>query len=85
MFIRFKNIPPNEISGVYDGDCGRIRDEKGVSCYHCIEEQGAYKIIIPSLCNGVLFDLINFIEDFKRKEFPVFLIVPNKILLFLLE
>ena len=33
FFIRFKNIPENEISGVYDGDCGKIRDELGVSCY----------------------------------------------------
>ena len=33
MYIRFKNIPDNEISGVYDGDLGKIRNELGVCCY----------------------------------------------------
>lgn len=78
-FIRFKEIPPNETSGVYDGDLGKIRDEDGVSCYECFKENDTYKIIIPSLCIGALFDMINFIESFNSKKIPVYLVKGNKV------
>lgn len=79
MYIRFKNIPPNEISGVYDGDLGKIRNELGVSCYECYKIDNVYKIILPSLDLGCLYDLINFIESHVDNEIPVYLIDGDKV------
>jgi hypothetical protein len=78
-FIRFKNIPPNERSGIYDGDLGKIREEIGVSCYDFIEIDGNYKIIIPSISSGVFFDLSSFINDFKNNKIPAFIIEADQI------
>jgi len=80
LFIRFKDIPPNEVSGVYDGDCGKIRDEEGVSCYEfIIDNQGIYRIILPSLTSGALYDLSSFIEEFESKRIPAYLISAEKV------
>jgi len=80
LFIRFKDIPPNEVSGVYDGDCGKIRDEQGVSCYEfIIDNQGIYRIVLPSLSLGVLYDLCSFIEQLERKDIPAYLISAEKV------
>jgi len=75
-YIRFKNIPDNKKSGIYDGDLGKVGEEAGLSCYECIkDENNYYKIIIPSLEVGCLYDLIGFIED----KCPIYLIQGNKI------
>lgn len=77
MYIRFKNIPKNEISGVYDGDLGKIRDEDGVSCYEAFKVKNIYQIILPSLSEGCLYDLLRFIEDAKNNKIPIYLIEGN--------
>lgn len=77
MYIRFKDIPKNEISGVYDGDCGKIRDEVGVSCYEAVKDKDIYRIILPSLDTGVFHDLMFFIEDAKNGEIPIYLVEGN--------
>jgi len=74
MYIRFKDIPNNELSGVYDGDLGKIREEIGVSCYKAIKFNNTYKIILPSLTEGCLYDLLGFIRDCRNDEIPVYLI-----------
>jgi len=66
FFIRFKNIPENEISGVYDGDCGKIRDEN-------------YNIILSSISTGFLHDLCWFLNDFKDGKIPAYLIEAEQI------
>lgn len=74
-YIRFKDIPKNERSGVYDGDLGMIREEAGVSVFECIEDNsGCFRIVLPSMDSGPLYDLVNFIEDFKEKKIPCYLV-----------
>lgn len=79
LFIRFKDIPENEISGVYDGDCGKIRDEIGVSCYECIRKGKNYNIIISSTSFGFVSDLAWFINDFEEGKIPAYLIEAEQI------
>lgn len=74
QYIRFKDIPENEVSGVYDGDLGRIRDEAGVCCFDFIKVDDFYKIILPSFSTGGLFDLINFIDKVKYDKIPIYLV-----------
>lgn len=73
-FIRFKDIPENEISGIYDGDLGKIGEELGVSCYNITKKEDFYKIIIPSLSEGAIYDLLYFIQCAKSGEFPIYLV-----------
>jgi len=73
-YIRFKDIPPNERSSVHDGDLGVVAREEGVSCYECIEHEGVFKIVVPSLCNGVLFDLSGFLYRLEKGETPCYLV-----------
>ena len=79
LYIRFKNIPENEISGVYDGDCGRIRDELGVSCYEFIEREGNYNIILSSINTGFLNDLCGFVDRFEMGEISAYLIEAEQV------
>jgi len=72
IFIRFKDIPEDEISGVYDGDNGKIRDESGVCCFECIERDGSYRIILPSVSDGPFQDLRNFMSS--HKNYPIYLV-----------
>ena len=68
LYIRFKDIPEDEISRIHDGDLGCVGEELGVSCYECIKEENYFKIVLPSLDDGVLYDLMNF------KKYPSYLI-----------
>lgn len=79
MYIRFKDIPEGEVSGVHDGDLGKIRDEAGVSCYECVKQEEFYKIILPSMEEGCLYDLIGFMNDFEREEIPAYLIIAKQV------
>ena len=79
FFIRFKNIPENEISGVYDGDCGKIRDELGTSCYQFIKQDENYNIILSSISTGFLHDLCWFLGDFESGKIPCYLIEAEQV------
>ena len=79
FFIRFKNIPENEISGVYDGDCGKIRDELGVSCYQFIQQGENYNIILSSISTGFLHDLCWFLDDLQDGKIPAYLIEAEQV------
>jgi len=79
MYIRFKNIPEDEISNIRDGDLGVVAKELGVSCYHAVEDNGTYKIVVPSLCLGSLYDLIGFISDAQDNDVPIYLIEGNEV------
>jgi len=79
-YIRFKDIPPNEISNIYDGDLGVVGYEKGVSCYEFVKtKEGYFKIVLPSVSSGPMYDLINFIEDLKNKKIPAYLIKATEV------
>lgn len=79
FFIRFKDIPENEVSGIYDGDCGKIGDELGVSCYQFIQQGNYYNIVLSSIYDGFLHDLIWFLNDFKVGNIPAFLIEAEQV------
>jgi len=79
FFIRFKNIPKNEISGVYDGDCGKIRDELGTSCYQFIKNGKNYNIILSSISIGFLYDLCYFLNQFEDGKIPAYLIEAEQV------
>lgn len=73
-FIRFKDIPLNETSGVYDGDLGKLRDEPGVCCFDCIKTGNSFRIILPSIDTGPLYDIQGFIWRVEKGEMPCYLI-----------
>lgn len=73
-YIRFKDIPPDERSGVYDGDLGAIRHEDGVSCYDCVSDGEKYRVVLPSLFSGALNDLLRFERQLLDGEIPAYLI-----------
>lgn len=77
LFIRFKDIPENEISGVYDGDLGKIREEIGVSCYHFIKNGENYNIILSSVSSGFLNDLTLFL--YFDNNLPIYLIEAEQV------
>lgn len=74
VYIRFKDIPEDEISRIYDGDLGCVGEELGVCCYECIEENGIYRIIAPSICNGVFVDLCHFTSSLLDEYIKCYLI-----------
>jgi len=74
-YIRFKNIPPDEISTIYRNGEIEIGKECGVSCFECAEINGKYKIVIPELLSGgVQYDIQGFIQDLELGYMSVFLI-----------
>lgn len=77
LFIRFKDIPEDEISGVYDGDLGKIREEIGVSCYHFIKNGENYNIILSSVSPGFLSDLSRFL--YFGDNLPIYLIEAEQV------
>lgn len=46
-YVRFGDIPLEELSAVHNGDEGIIGKEKGVSCYECIMENNHPRVVIP--------------------------------------
>ena len=75
MYVRFGEIPKDEISGIYAGDEGRIGSEIGVCCYECIEKDGNYFLVIPMLKSASLnYDLEGFVESLEYGETKVYLI-----------
>ena len=74
LFIRFKDIPNDEISGIYDGDLGRIGNEPGTCCYECVMIDNIYRIIIPSLDEGSVWDLVSYLYEFKKGRIPAYVI-----------
>ena len=66
LYIRFGEIPTDEISGIYNYDEGRVGNEVGVSCFDCIEREGIYKIVIPQIetC-GMNYTIEGLMEDFE--------------------
>lgn len=61
-YIRFGEIPENEVSGIYRGE-EKVGEEKGVSVYDAVEIDGEYRVVLPHpLLKEVGFDLYNFIQ-----------------------
>ena len=75
MYIRFGEIPVDEISGIYKGDMGRTGSEPGVCCYDFVEKNGNYFIVMPMLKSASLnYDFESFVEDLELGETKAYLI-----------
>lgn len=79
LFIRFKDIPPHETSRVHGGDTGVVGVEAGVSCYHCVQDGVMYRIVLPALDEGILYDLLSFTDKLKKEEYPCYLIEAEQV------
>jgi len=65
-YIRFGEIPENEVSGIYRGEV-KVGEEKGVSVYDAVQIDGEWRIVLPRpLLKQVGFDLYNFISNTKH-------------------
>ncbi len=57
QFIRFGGIPENGKSGIYNGDLGKVGEEKGVSVYEAIMIDGKLKLILPKIKSSTIVSL----------------------------
>ena len=78
-YVRFKGIPKDEVSSIYDGDLGVVGHELGVSCYEFVQYGGNIKIIVPSADTGAPNDLSCFLDDFKTGKIPAYIIKANQV------
>lgn len=77
-YIRFGEIPKNEVSSIYRGEV-KVGEEKGVSVYDAIEIDGEWRVVLPNpLLKEVGFDLYNFISSTKHlvetERRPIYLV-----------
>lgn len=80
LFIRFKDIPPDELSAVHDGDAGIVRYETGTSCYDfTYMEDGTFRITMSSVSTGFLYDLIHMISETESGHMPCYLIRARRV------
>ena len=79
-YIRFGNIPENEVSGVW---CDNIKvgEEKGVSVYDAVMIDGQWRVVLPFPLNKktVGFDLYNFIGGKENGDFPMYLVQGDEV------
>lgn len=87
LYLRFKDIPENEISNIYRGDSGKIGEEIGVSCIELTED---LLPIIPIKINkksltykknviSFLNDLSWMLDDFFSERITAYIITGNKV------
>lgn len=86
-YLRFKDIPDNEISNIYCGDSGKIGEEIGVSCFE-LTEDSFIKIPISIVENelvtnnkieALLNDLSWMMGDFLSDRITAYVITGNEI------
>ena len=67
LYIRFGEIPENEISGIYDYEENKIiGSEIGVSVYNCCKIDDTWKLLLPNHCTGTtLLTLSGLLIDGK--------------------
>lgn len=80
-YIRFGNIPENEVSGIW---CDNIKvgEEKGVSVYDAVMIAGQWRILLPfPLKKEVGFDLYNFIggTENEGEHLPMYLVQGDEV------
>ena len=73
-YIRFGDIPKNEVSGVWR-DTIKVREEKGVSVYDAVMIDDQWRIVLPfPIKKEVGFDLYNFIGGTENGNTPMYLV-----------
>ena len=79
-YIRFGNIPENEVSGVWCDDI-KVGEEKGVSVYDAVMIDGQWRVVLPFPLNKktVGLDLYNFIGGKENGDFPMYLVQGDEV------
>lgn len=82
-YIRFGEIPENEVSGIYRGEI-KVGEEKGVSVYDAVEIDGEWRVVLPNpLLKEVGFDLYNFIQAteymYESEHKPMYLVQGDEV------
>ena len=78
-YIRFGDIPKNEVSGVWC-DTIKVREEKGVSVYDAVIIDGQWRVVLPhQLKKEVGFDLYNFIGGTENGNLPMYLVEGDEV------
>lgn len=82
-YIRFGEIPENEVSGIYRGEV-KVSEEKGVSVYDAVEIDGIWRVVLPNpLLKEVGFDLYNFIQAteymYESEHKPMYLVQGDEV------
>ena len=78
-YIRFGDIPENEVSGVWC-DTIKVREEKGVSVYDAVMIDNQWRILLPhTLKKEVGFDLYNFIGGTENGNIPMYLVEGDEV------
>lgn len=78
-YIRFGDIPENEVSGVWC-DTIKVREEKGVSVYDAVMIEGQWRVVLPhTLKKEVGFDLYNFIGGTENGNLPMYLVEGDEV------
>ena len=78
-YIRFGDIPENEVSSVWC-DTIKVREEKGVSVYDTVMIDDQWRIILPfPIKKEVGFDLYNFIGGTENGNLPMYLVEGDEV------
>ena len=76
LYLRFGDIPPNEESGIYKGDMGRIGSEIGISCYRGVVIEDKVYIIMPHIPSTTYYWLI---DEYNRGKTPLYIISGDEV------
>lgn len=71
LYLRFKDIPPRERSGIYDCDGNKIGEELGVSCYRGVVIKDKVYIIMPHKASSTYYFLI---DQYNNHEVPLYVV-----------
>lgn len=78
-YIRFGNIPENEVSGIWRDDI-KVGEEKGVSVYDAVMIDGQWRVLLPfPLMKELGFDLYNFIGRTESGHLPMYLVQGDEV------
>ena len=78
-YIRFGNIPENEVSGIWRDDI-KVGEEKGVSVYDAVMIDGQWRVVLPfPLMTELGFDLYNLIGGTESGRLPMYLVQGDEV------
>lgn len=77
LYLRFKDIPPNECSGIYD-NTGKVKigEELGVSCYRGVVIGNEVYIIMPHKQSTTYFWMM---EEYNKGKIPLYIIEGDEV------
>lgn len=71
LYLRFKDIPDGERSGIYNCEGEKIGEELGVSCYRGVVIDDKVYIIMPHKAANTYYFLI---DQYNRNKIPLYVI-----------